>query len=207
MMYSRNPGECIYTPETALTETADRIAFQAHEATGAKYGRYPYIAHPRMVAERLKTEGYGQIPQAAGLLHDVIEDTPETYFSVMAKMMEGANDMDEPDVRSYAVDTLIVVQSLVNLTKIPGEHWRVKVARANRNSLSRIVKSKGDAQAHLDYNEWKVDEGIRKPRSVKSRVRRYMLTQEMLAEGQLNPQELEYIIGEQKKKLAWTEQS
>lgn len=39
------------------------------------YGDDPYVFHLDMVADVLKSYGFGEVVQAAGYLHDVIEDT------------------------------------------------------------------------------------------------------------------------------------
>jgi (p)ppGpp synthase/HD superfamily hydrolase len=41
-------------------------------------GGMPYVEHPRGVAEMLCAEGYGEEVMAAGLLHDVVEDSELT---------------------------------------------------------------------------------------------------------------------------------
>ena len=53
-------------------ETA-RIAHAGQFRNGAE--RFPYIDHPRVVAERLAQHGFPDEVLAAALLHDVVEDT------------------------------------------------------------------------------------------------------------------------------------
>lgn len=62
----------------SLIELADAIAAEAHDATGALYGDVPYIVHPREVALDLALAGHDDLTIAAGLLHDVLEDTALT---------------------------------------------------------------------------------------------------------------------------------
>ncbi|MFO0971529.1 MAG: HD domain-containing protein [Candidatus Saccharimonadales bacterium] len=61
--------------DTPLIKLAYDIAFEAHEATGAKYGDLPYIEHPIEVASLAQLLGYAPEVVAGCLLHDVLEDT------------------------------------------------------------------------------------------------------------------------------------
>lgn len=66
--------------DAAMIEKADAIADHAHFGQVDKIGR-PYIAHPRRVAERVRTAE----AKAAALLHDVIEDSPVTAADLVAE--------------------------------------------------------------------------------------------------------------------------
>lgn len=59
---------------------AQRIAFEAHEGQVDKLGE-PYIDHPRRVAERLQDP----VEQAAGWLHDVLEDNQAWTANLLRK--------------------------------------------------------------------------------------------------------------------------
>jgi (p)ppGpp synthase/HD superfamily hydrolase len=62
--------------DNSLVERALQIAIEAHKDQRRKSDGSPYIAHPIMVAYSLLEQGFSQEVIAAGLLHDVLEDTP-----------------------------------------------------------------------------------------------------------------------------------
>jgi (p)ppGpp synthase/HD superfamily hydrolase len=65
-----------------LVALASGIAKAAHTGQFRNDGVTPYIRHPEAVAGRLRGEPYAE---AAGWLHDVLEDTRETAASLRAK--------------------------------------------------------------------------------------------------------------------------
>ena len=69
-----------YNPQadTALIRKAYELARDAHEGQN-RYSGDPYIIHPLAVADILADMHMDQSTIIAGLLHDVIEDTPVTY--------------------------------------------------------------------------------------------------------------------------------
>jgi (p)ppGpp synthase/HD superfamily hydrolase len=64
----------------ALVDLALRIALDAHEGQADTYGR-PYILH----ALRVGLRGRSDTEIAAGLLHDVVEDSPLTLDDLRAQ--------------------------------------------------------------------------------------------------------------------------
>ena len=60
--------------QTELVEKAFRFAFKAHQNQLRKSGE-PFLAHPIAVALILAEQRLDPVTIAAGLLHDVIEDT------------------------------------------------------------------------------------------------------------------------------------
>ena len=71
------PGEIL------LVDRAIGFAARAHAKQRRKTGyAMPYIAHPFAVAMILQQMGCGEIVVAAGLLHDVIEDTEVTLTEI-----------------------------------------------------------------------------------------------------------------------------
>jgi (p)ppGpp synthase/HD superfamily hydrolase len=58
-----------------LTDRAIGFAARAHKGQKRKIGDIPYIAHPVAVAMMLQRMGCDETTVAAGLLHDVVEDT------------------------------------------------------------------------------------------------------------------------------------
>jgi (p)ppGpp synthase/HD superfamily hydrolase len=68
---------CVSHPEHSLVRRAYAFADAAHRGQRRKDGR-PFIDHPVRVARLLASRGYDEEVLAAGLLHDVVEDTPVT---------------------------------------------------------------------------------------------------------------------------------
>ena len=83
-------------------EAAYQIAVAAHEGQVRKYSGTPYISHPMEVVEILNDAGVtGQRILAAGLLHDVLEDTTypahllrERVGSVVLGLVESLTNKD-----------------------------------------------------------------------------------------------------------------
>jgi (p)ppGpp synthase/HD superfamily hydrolase len=67
---------------TATIATADALARIAHHGQVDKAGR-DYIDHPRAVAHLLVRDGYSDDHIMAGLLHDIVEDTPVTFDDLL----------------------------------------------------------------------------------------------------------------------------
>lgn len=71
-----------------LIRTAAKVATLAHTGQYRKYTGLPYIIHPLNVANSLSLNGYGDEMVAAGLLHDVLEDTDLTYSDLIQHVPE-----------------------------------------------------------------------------------------------------------------------
>ena len=65
-----------------LVDRAIGFAARAHQGQQRKIGDVPYIAHPVAVAMILQRMGCAETIVAAGLLHDVVEDTPVTLEEI-----------------------------------------------------------------------------------------------------------------------------
>ncbi len=57
-------------------DQALQMAMTAHAGQTRKNSIEPYIEHPKRVAEILRTAGFREEVVIAGLLHDVVEDSP-----------------------------------------------------------------------------------------------------------------------------------
>jgi guanosine-3',5'-bis(diphosphate) 3'-pyrophosphohydrolase len=71
-------------------ETA-RVAHAGQFRNGAE--RFPYIDHPRVVAERLAKHGFPDEVLAAALLHDVVEDTELEVDELRARFGDQVADL------------------------------------------------------------------------------------------------------------------
>jgi len=85
----------------ALIEQAYALAEDAHEGQNRDSGA-PYIQHPLSVALLLATIGMGPDTIAAGLLHDVVEDTgigldhlAETFNEDIAALVDGVTKLEQ----------------------------------------------------------------------------------------------------------------
>ncbi|RKS07826.1 HD domain-containing protein [Nocardiopsis sp. Huas11] len=101
-------------------DEATRLARWAHEGQTDKAGR-PYAEHVLAVRDRLA--GHGEPAQMAGVLHDVLEDTPLTAEDLRARGC--------PEV---------VVTAVEAVTRRPGESYDDLVRRAAADPLGRLVK-------------------------------------------------------------------
>ncbi len=61
-----------------LYQRALKVAIKAHQGQTRKHDGSAYVAHPIMVARILERAGFSDVVVAAGLTHDVLEDTHVT---------------------------------------------------------------------------------------------------------------------------------
>lgn len=101
-------------------DDAYQLAKRAHHGQTDKAGK-PYILHPLAVAEALAE--HGEQAQIAGMLHDVIEDTPVTADQLLAAGVEPGT-----------------VEAILAVTRREGEVYADFVRRAGRHPLGRLVK-------------------------------------------------------------------
>ncbi|MFE7871645.1 HD domain-containing protein [Micromonospora humida] len=106
----------------SASDRPDRLAEHVHHGQVDKAGR-PYIDHPRTVAAILAQQCHGDHAVMAGLLHDVVEDTPTTLDDLRAA--------GYPPVMVDAVDAV---------TRRPGEMYMDMIRRAATHPLGRLVK-------------------------------------------------------------------
>jgi (p)ppGpp synthase/HD superfamily hydrolase len=101
-----------------VLDDAVRIAREAHADQVDKSGN-PYIYHPLRVMARVK----GSHAQMAAVLHDVIEDTEVTADDLKAAGC--------PDA---------VIDSVIALSKMPGEATLSYLRRVSADPIASIVK-------------------------------------------------------------------
>lgn len=82
--------------------TAIKFAADAHTGQYRKGTNIPYISHPVNVMKTLCQQGCDEETIAAGILHDVVEDTPVTLDMVeqhfgkrVARLVAGASEQDK----------------------------------------------------------------------------------------------------------------
>lgn len=111
----------------ATLEDAILLAAQAHHGQTDRNGQ-PYVLHALRVMFRLESEH----ERMAGVLHDVVEDTPYTLADLRA--------MGYPEE---------VVAAVNCLTRRPDETYEASIARAAANPIARRVKL-ADLEDNLD---------------------------------------------------------
>lgn len=87
-----------------LIDKAITFATKAHGDQKRKYTEEPYISHPIAVMEIVKTVPHTEEMLAAAVLHDVIEDTDQSYDDIyyyfgdiVADLVQGLTDVSHPD--------------------------------------------------------------------------------------------------------------
>lgn len=86
-----------------IKERAEIFAIIAHDGQVRKADpNKPYIIHPIDVANKLKAYGFGDDVVAAGILHDVVEDTPITLTEIqnlfgnhIASLVKGSSEQSK----------------------------------------------------------------------------------------------------------------
>lgn len=89
---------------TQLELNALTFAYKAHEGQVRKYTNEPYVTHPIAVAGLLKDAAMPPSVIAAGLLHDVLEDTTATREDILhifgpevTKLVVEVTDISKPE--------------------------------------------------------------------------------------------------------------
>ena len=90
-------------PDTTLIINAYEEAKVAHKDQKRKSGE-PFFTHPLEVAKILVSLNLDCESVAAGLLHDVVEDTPKSYEDIKEK---------------FGADVAMLVEGVTKLAKIP----------------------------------------------------------------------------------------
>ncbi len=106
---------------TSYADAARDLAATAHAGQVDKQDRDYHAYHLAPVAALLRP--YGDIPEAAGWLHDILEDTPTTLDALAAAGF--------PIVVRDAVDAV---------TRRDGETYDALIARAAAHPVGRLVK-------------------------------------------------------------------
>ena len=140
---------------TALTEPsegrAQAIAFLIAAYEGVRTAPGKGLPHAQAVADILRDAGYDQRVQVAGLLHDVVEDTPRSIQDVrggfgetIAEMVQALTEDDSiPNyaqrkraLRAQVIGAGTTVMDIVLADKIATlQHARITATRVRRRKL------------------------------------------------------------------------
>lgn len=105
--------------DTTMVEKAYKTAYKAHEGQKRKSGE-PYIIHPVAVGIILAELELDKETIAAGLLHDVVEDTVMTYEDV---------------AEQFGEEVALLVDGVTKLTQISYEHDKIELQAENLRKM------------------------------------------------------------------------
>lgn len=130
-----------------VVQKAYEIAAKAHEGATDKAGT-PYIMHPLTVAESLVD--YGEYYVAAGLLHDVIEDTDvtiEDLEQILPKEVTEALKLLTHSIRTHTHEEYIEsYRAYVRKIKESGNDIALKVKIADLTNNMDITRIKNPTE-------------------------------------------------------------
>jgi len=151
-----------------LYERALKIAAVAHKDQVRKHDSSPYIVHPVMVAHILSSYGFSEEVVAAGLVHDVLEDSEMTEDSLRKELgdivfveavegdtaVEAGKEMTTIESVKAASDifaplTGSVIECNAGLEDAPetinkdpyGEGWIVKIKLADAGQVDGLMSA------------------------------------------------------------------
>lgn len=124
MEKSKNPLVC-----KALS-----FAEMAHAGVPRKFTGEPYVEHPKRVAARLAALGFRPEVVAAGLLHDVVEDTHIVAAVIAAEF--------GPDVAALVAEVTKPV--VVGIRAVRKAAFRAQLAKASYEGASIKLADEGD---------------------------------------------------------------
>lgn len=123
-----------------LYQRALKVAIEAHKNQIRKHDGSPYVAHPIMVGRILERAGFSEVVVAAGLTHDVLEDTPITEPELRTMLGDAVVDI----VAAVSEDQALVweerKEKYVKTVVAGGESvWAVSVADKIHNAQDFIA--------------------------------------------------------------------
>ncbi|MBQ7410662.1 MAG: bifunctional (p)ppGpp synthetase/guanosine-3',5'-bis(diphosphate) 3'-pyrophosphohydrolase [Clostridia bacterium] len=134
-------------------EKAIEFMKQKHGNQKRKQGT-PYYTHPLAVAELLKSKGFSEEYQLAGLFHDLIEDTNATYEEIIALSNENVAEA----VRLVSKTDGYVMTEYIGNIKENDMARMVKIAdRIHNLSESPAANRKFQERYIKETKEWFVD--------------------------------------------------
>jgi guanosine-3',5'-bis(diphosphate) 3'-pyrophosphohydrolase len=123
-----------------LYQRALKIAIEAHKGQIRKHDGSAYVAHPIMVARILERAGFSEVVVAAGLTHDVLEDTLITESELRVLLGDAVVDI----VAAVSEDQTLAweerKEKYVSTVVTGGESvWAVSVADKIHNAQDFIA--------------------------------------------------------------------
>jgi (p)ppGpp synthase/HD superfamily hydrolase len=96
-MRSREPlrsnGEPAFVGDSELLREAHALAAAAHADQRRRGSDGPYVVHPLAVAARISAEGLDEETVAAGMLHDVVEDSDADLTEITERFGPRVGDL------------------------------------------------------------------------------------------------------------------
>lgn len=140
-----------------LVNRALIFATEAHGLIGQvrKYTGEPYIVHPIEVMMLVRAHGGTDDMQAAALLHDVVEDTPQTLADVFnafgGPVANLVDELTEPKREGNRATRKAVETE--RLSKISARGQTIKLADLISNTRSIVRHDPGFAKVYLREKE------------------------------------------------------
>lgn len=127
-------------PDYELVSRAILLAITAHQDQVRKSDGTPYIHHPLQVGLILSKHGYSHDVIAAGILHDVVEDTPFTYEDIVREVGKDVADL----VMHVTEDKMLVWEDRKrvyreHLKDCPHEAVAISLADRLHNKASQLA--------------------------------------------------------------------
>ena len=119
-------------PQSPVVERALEVARRAHAEQRRESDLEPFLAHPLAVARLLGEAGFSDDVVAAGLLHDVVEDTELDLSVLRAQFGAGVAGL---------VDVMTEDDSIDDYEERKVEH-RTRVARSGRDAAGVFAADK-----------------------------------------------------------------
>lgn len=125
---------------TDLYERALKIAARAHAGQTRKHDDTPYIHHPVMVARLLEQHGFSEVTVAAGLVHDVLEDSEYTAEELRMELGDEVVRIVEAVSEDKSLDWEERKAAYVEKVKSAGpDAWALSVADKIQNARDFIA--------------------------------------------------------------------
>jgi len=140
-------------------EHAIHFATKAHKGQRRKIEDIDMIFHPFTVGMLLQRSGCEEDVVVAGILHDVVEDTPHTFDDIKddfgEKVMEYVYDVSEPDKSLSWEDRK--KHTIEHIKKAPlGSKLIVACDKINNlEDLYRLIQKYGEEKAYSALNRGK----------------------------------------------------
>lgn len=113
--------DCACSSQTGIVATAVSLAVTAHAGQVDKQGRDYFDHHLEPIATLLRP--FGEMAEAAGYLHDILEDTPVTWDDLSAAGIPAP-----------------VISAVMRVTKGKHESYEAFIWSVSTDPLARMVK-------------------------------------------------------------------